>query len=229
MLHGGLAHPGGAAGGGGIARRFGSATNETLFERRLHNQRRRSWPGPPTGPASSSTRLAGGPARSTATSGNRPCPRPAGTSRASRCGDARGIRITLSHFCPTAAGLLFDDAPAAHRPAPDRLSLSARWRGSTRPTRCRRCSGRHADGLRRLRGVGAARRSGCSTPAARAWTRRRRGRKSRPGSPAMVTRRRAAGRRIARVAGGIGAIDVDRDEDGDARRRRVPFARYRPA
>ena len=25
--------------------------------------------------------------------------------------DARGIRITLSHFCPTAAGLLFDDTP----------------------------------------------------------------------------------------------------------------------
>jgi hypothetical protein len=37
--------------------------------------------------------------------------------------DARGTWITLSHFCPTAASLLFTSAPLRVIPAPDHLSL----------------------------------------------------------------------------------------------------------
>jgi hypothetical protein len=36
--------------------------------------------------------------------------------------DARGTFVTLSHFCPTAAGLLFEDGDVAMIPAPARLT-----------------------------------------------------------------------------------------------------------
>jgi hypothetical protein len=38
--------------------------------------------------------------------------------------DARGMLLTLSHFCPTAASLLFDDGPAQVVDAPPGLMLS---------------------------------------------------------------------------------------------------------
>jgi hypothetical protein len=43
--------------------------------------------------------------------------------------DARGTWITLSHFCPTAASLLFTPAPVRIVPAPDRLSLAGTAEG----------------------------------------------------------------------------------------------------
>jgi hypothetical protein len=43
--------------------------------------------------------------------------------------DPRGLRITLSHFCPTAAGLLFTAAPVRIVAAPDSLSLSGAAEG----------------------------------------------------------------------------------------------------
>jgi hypothetical protein len=43
--------------------------------------------------------------------------------------DPRGLRITLSHFCPTAAGLLFTAAPVRIIAAPDSLSLSGAAEG----------------------------------------------------------------------------------------------------
>ncbi len=43
--------------------------------------------------------------------------------------DPRGTFVTLSHFCPTAAGLLFDDLPLAIVPAPDGLTLAGSAEG----------------------------------------------------------------------------------------------------
>lgn len=43
--------------------------------------------------------------------------------------DRRGLAITLSHFCPTAAATLFDPLPLAIVPAPDRLSLHGEAQG----------------------------------------------------------------------------------------------------
>jgi hypothetical protein len=43
--------------------------------------------------------------------------------------DPRGLRITLSHFCPTAAGLLFTADPLRIVPAPDHLSLTGTAEG----------------------------------------------------------------------------------------------------
>jgi hypothetical protein len=43
--------------------------------------------------------------------------------------DARGTFVTLSHFCPTAAGLLFEDGPLAIVAAPDTLSLAGSVEG----------------------------------------------------------------------------------------------------
>jgi hypothetical protein len=43
--------------------------------------------------------------------------------------DARGLSITLSHFCPTAAGLLFAAVPLAVVDAPDSISLAGTAEG----------------------------------------------------------------------------------------------------
>ena len=43
--------------------------------------------------------------------------------------DARGASVTLSHFCPTAAGLLFDQAPLAIVEAPQRIALDGALEG----------------------------------------------------------------------------------------------------
>lgn len=43
--------------------------------------------------------------------------------------DVRGTFVTLSHFCPTAAGLLFHDLPLAIVPAPDALTLAGSAEG----------------------------------------------------------------------------------------------------
>lgn len=43
--------------------------------------------------------------------------------------DGRGLRITLSHFCPTAAATLFDPAPLAVVAAPGRLTLNGEAQG----------------------------------------------------------------------------------------------------
>jgi hypothetical protein len=43
--------------------------------------------------------------------------------------DPRGTFITLSHFCPTAAGLLFEDGPLTIVAAPDALSLAGSAEG----------------------------------------------------------------------------------------------------
>ena len=54
---------------------------------------------------------------------SRPCPPHAAISRASSCGMRGGVLISLSHFCPTAAALLFAPTPLAIVDADDRLRL----------------------------------------------------------------------------------------------------------
>lgn len=202
-----------------IARRFRSVPNETLFEA----------PASQSAPAILARAADGAcvffdPAGGRACAIHRDIGEPALPSACRHfprvaLRDGRGIRITLSHFCPTAAGLLFDDAPLRIVPAPDRLSLSGTIEGldatDALPPLLRPGMLMDFDGCEawERNAIGMLDAGGANVDAALAAV----GRAAReiqgwsPGGEPLAGC-------IARVAGRVSYDPVDRDEDGDARR-----------
>jgi hypothetical protein len=129
LLHGGLAHPGGAAGRGGDRPPVRASTLQAI----LRGARFTTRSGNPGQGCRRGLRLLrpGWRARLRDPPRHRRTGLALGLPALPRVAlaDARGIRITLSHFCPTAAGLLFDDTPLRIVAAPERLSLSGTIEG----------------------------------------------------------------------------------------------------
>ena len=144
----------------------------------------------------------------------RPCRSPAASSRACPVIDPRGTSVTLSHFCPTAAGCSKTTVPSTIDPTRRRFRRTASTRARCASGAAAAAAARHADGLGQLVGVGAAGRR----DARRLRSAGRRGARLRPGGGAGCA---PGGRTTARSSIGCAwRLRVRRRTGREARRRR---------
>ena len=116
----------------------------------------------PAAPACSSTRRTIASARFIETSEPSICPSACRHFPRVVLTDDRGTFISLSHFCPTAAAMLFSERPIRRVAAPASLSLDERRRGTGRARRPAAADrGRDVDRSRGLRRVGTRRPRAC--------------------------------------------------------------------